>query len=58
LSLFGTRSPEGPLVWVRMGVLDDDPGLRPERHVFADSAPPLFPVPDDGLPRYEKRPPV
>jgi hypothetical protein len=51
-SLFGTREPEGPTIWVRMGALDADPGLRPSRHVWAGSAPSWFPIPEDGLPRY------
>ena len=56
-SLFGTREPEGPNVWVRMGALDADPGLRPTRHVFAGSAPAWFPIPEDGLRRIDGRPP-
>lgn len=56
-SLFGTGQPGSPTIWVRMGVLDVDPGLRPSRHVWVGSAPSWFPVPDDGLPRYVRRPP-
>ncbi|MGD0166396.1 MAG: GFA family protein [Gaiellaceae bacterium] len=56
-SLYGTKEPEGDTVWVRLGALDGDPGLRPSRHVWVDSAPAWFPVPDDGLTRHANRPP-
>jgi hypothetical protein len=51
-SLFGGTWPDGPEVSVRLGTLDDDPGIRPQYHSFADDAPPWLPVPDDGLTRY------
>ena len=53
-----TTNPENPdLVGVRMGSLDQDPGVRPRLHQFVDYAAPWAPVPDDGLPRYlEARP--
>jgi hypothetical protein len=56
-SLYGTKEPEGENVWVRMGVLDADPELRPSRHVWVDSAPSWLPVPDDDLPRFSNWPP-
>ncbi len=46
-------SPE--LQAVRMGALDEDPGIRPSAHQFTDYAPPWHPVPDDGLPRFPER---
>ena len=45
-SLFGTREPESETIWVRMGV-------RPGQHVWVSSAPAWFPVPEDGLLRFE-----
>lgn len=39
-------------VSVRLGVLDGDPGIRPEIRAFIDSAPTWAPVPDDGLRRF------
>ena len=39
-------------VAVRLGTLDDDPGIRPEYRMFVDFAAPWEPVPDDGLARY------
>jgi len=38
-------------VSVRLGLLDGDPGITPQVHSFASSAPAWAPVPDDGLPR-------
>jgi hypothetical protein len=52
-SLFGGTWPDGPEVSIRLGTLDDDPGIRPRFHNFVADAPPWLPVPDDGLPRYE-----
>jgi hypothetical protein len=54
-SLYGMNEADSETAWVRMGVLDADPGLRPSRHTWAGSAPAWLPVPDDGLPRFEQR---
>jgi hypothetical protein len=56
-SLFGGTWPEGPEVSVRLGTLDDDPGIRPQYRSFVGSKAPWDEVPDDGLPRYEGRVP-
>jgi hypothetical protein len=40
---------------VRMGALDQDPGIRPSVHQFTDYAAPWEPIPDDGLPRFPER---
>ncbi len=41
-----TTNPENPEVLaIRMGALDDDPGIRPGAHQFVDYAAPWFPVP-------------
>ncbi|MEO8603626.1 MAG: GFA family protein [bacterium] len=37
---------------VPMGGLDDDPGIRPQVHIFTADVAPWFEIPDDGLPRY------
>ena len=55
-SLYGMNEPDSETVWVRMGVLDADPGLRPSRRTWVDSAPTWLPVPEDGLPRYGRQP--
>jgi hypothetical protein len=54
-----TTHPDNPdLVSVRMGALDDDPGVRPSAHQFTDYAAPWEPIPDDGLPRFPERLPA
>jgi hypothetical protein len=51
-----TVNPENPdLVAVRLGALDQDPGVRPLGHQFVDYASEWYPVPDDGLPRFPER---
>jgi hypothetical protein len=45
-------NPDGPLVVVRLGALDGDPGIRPQWHAWVSSAPDWEPLPDDGLPRF------
>jgi hypothetical protein len=51
-----TTHPENPeLIAVRLGALDQDPGVRPGVHQFVDYAAPWVPLPDDGLPRFPER---
>jgi hypothetical protein len=50
--LFSTSLDDPALVAVRMGALDDDPGIRPSFHQFVDYAAPWDELPDDGLPRF------
>ena len=52
-SLFGATWPEGDEISIRIGALDDDPGIRPQYHTFVGSRAPWDELPDDGLPRYE-----
>jgi hypothetical protein len=56
-SLFGGTWPGGPEVSVRLGALDDDPGIRPQFRTFVDSAVPWLPVPNDDLPRFAAQKP-
>jgi hypothetical protein len=42
---------------VPMGTLDDDPGMRPEAHIFVGSKAPWYEIVDT-LPRYEEYPPA
>ena len=49
--------PETGFVILLAGALDDDPGVRPFRHVFRDQAPVWHAVPDDDLPSFDARPP-
>lgn len=53
-SLFGGSWPDGPEVSIRLGTLDDDPGIRPQFHNYVADAPPWLPVPDDGIPRHDQ----
>ncbi len=51
-----TNHPENQeLLAVRLGALDQDPGIRPAAHQFVDYAAPWEPIPDDGLPRFPER---
>jgi hypothetical protein len=42
---------------VPMGAFDDDPGARPERHIFVESKASWEQISDDGLPRFPGPPP-
>jgi hypothetical protein len=53
--LYTTNADNPDLVAVRMGALDDDPGVRPGVHQFVDYAAPWDVIPDDGLPRFPER---
>ncbi len=54
-----SRSPtDADVVSVRLGTFDADPGVRPEWRQFVAYAVAWEPIPDDGLPRYEERPPA
>ena len=51
-----SQSPSDPqVVWIRFGVLDDDPGIRPSFRQFVAYAAPWEPIPDDGLSRFPER---
>jgi hypothetical protein len=41
---------------IALGTLDDDPGIRPESHIFVCSKAPWFEI-TDNLPQYEGYPP-
>jgi hypothetical protein len=56
-SLFGGTWPDGPEVSIRLGTLDDDPGMRPSYHSFAEEVPAWDTLADDGLARYPRRAP-
>ena len=54
-----SQSPEDPeRMGIRMGALDEDPGIRPSSRQFTAYAAPWAPIPDDGLPSYPERMPV
>jgi hypothetical protein len=39
---------------VRLGSVDGDPGIRPQFRQFVSSAASWEPIPDDGLPRFQR----
>jgi len=45
------------VVFVRMGVFDSDPGVRPSYHQYVAYAAAWEPIPDDGLERFPERRP-
>ena len=52
-----SRDPETGMTGVRLGVLDEDPGIRPQWRQFVAYAADWEPIPDDGLPRHPERRP-
>ena len=46
----------GELAFALAGLLDDDPGIRPEVHLFVGSKAPWYDIADD-LPRHDAYPP-
>ena len=48
-----SRDDAGESVWVRLGGLDGDPGIRPSYRMYVAHAAPWEPIPDDGIPRYD-----
>ncbi len=55
--LFARDVDSGEISIVRMAAIDSDPGVRPVAHQFVAYAAPWEKIPDDGLPRFEERPP-
>jgi len=53
-SLFGGTWPDGREVSIRLGVLNGDPGIRPQYHSFVASKATWETLPDDGTPRHEQ----
>jgi hypothetical protein len=56
--LYTTNPDQREEVSIRMGALDDDPGIRASVHQFTAYAAPWWPIPDDGLPRFPERMPA
>jgi hypothetical protein len=51
-ALFSRDQETGAQIGVRLGTVDGDPGIRPQRRQFVDYAAVWEPIPDDGLPRF------
>jgi hypothetical protein len=49
LQFINARRPDG--FALALGTLDDDPGVRPSRHIFVESKAPWFEI-TDGLPQH------
>ena len=55
--VFTTNPENSELIGVRLGALDDDPGIRPVAHQYVAYAAAWDSIPDDGLPRFDERMP-
>ena len=53
----GSRVPdvtsESPMIELPAGSLDDDPGIRPDKHIYVDAKAPWFSI-SDALPQLDK----
>ena len=52
--LFSRSPDDAARMSVRLGSLDEDPGVRPVWRQFVAYAAPWEPIPDDGLPRFDE----
>jgi hypothetical protein len=57
-NLFGGGWPDSPVASVRLSAIDDAFDERPEAHIFVRSVAPWETIPDDGLERFDVRPPA
>jgi hypothetical protein len=55
--LYSRVEGDPPTFGVRLGAVDGDPGIRPQWHQYVAYAASWEELPDDGLPRYDERPP-
>ena len=55
-SLFFEFDPLPDAIWVAVGSVDGDPGLRPQAHIFVGSQAPWHTIEDD-LPQFPEYPP-
>jgi len=54
-SALWSHDPSGEVMGVRLGLFDEDPGVRPQFRQFVAYAAAWEPIPDDGLPRFPER---
>jgi hypothetical protein len=52
-AVFGSNE-AGDITLVRLGVIDGDPGVRPQARQYVAYAAPWEEIPDDGLPRFDE----
>jgi hypothetical protein len=57
-ALFSRTPGSADFATVRLGALDEDPGIRPEWRQFVAYAVTWEEIPDDGLPRYDEAKPA
>jgi hypothetical protein len=57
-NLFGGGWPDAAVASVRLTAIDDTFDERPQAHVFVRSVAPWETLPDDGLERFDERPPA
>jgi hypothetical protein len=53
-ALFGVAPDSEEFSLVRLGVIDGDPGIRPQGRQMVAYAATWEPIPDDGLPRFDE----
>ena len=53
-ALFGAPPGSEEITLVRLGVIDGDPGIRPQGRQYVAYAAGWEPIPDDGLPRFDE----
>lgn len=53
-ALYSFDPETGGSIGVRLGTVDGDPGIRPEKHQFVAYAAVWESIPDDGLPRHDE----
>jgi hypothetical protein len=51
-ALYSRVDGDAPRVFVRLGAIDGDPGIRPSARQYVAYAAPWEDIPDDGLPRW------
>lgn len=51
-AMYAYRRDVDVVAGIRMGTFDEDPGVRPDAHVWCESAAPWEAIPADGLPRF------
>ena len=51
----GPADPSQGMIWIMLGTLDDDPGIRPESNIFVKSKAPWFEI-NDKLPKFDEYP--
>jgi hypothetical protein len=51
----GSSDPKADTLWLMLGTLDDDPGVKPSAHIFVGSKAPWYEI-SDKLPQHKEFP--